>query len=139
MDLQLLLALVVGIATIVVLVLRTRLDAFIALLISGLVTGAIAGLPMNDTINSILTGFGNTLASIGIVIGLGVAVGKILEVSGAADALAQAFVRMLGEGREHWALAGTGYVVSIPVFVDSGFVIMNPLARSLARPRARGT
>jgi gluconate:H+ symporter, GntP family len=136
-DVQLLLALVLGIATIVVLVLRTRLDAFVALLIAALVTGFIAGAPAGEIISSITTGFGNTLASIGIVIGLGVAIGKILEVSGAADALAQKFVKLLGKGREHWAMAGTGAVVSIPVFCDSGYVIMNPLARSIAR-RIRG-
>ncbi|RFU20348.1 GntP family permease [Geodermatophilus marinus] len=137
MDVKLLLALLLGIATIVVLVLRTRLDAFVALLVAALVTGFVAGSPAGETITSITTGFGNTLASIGIVIGLGVAIGKVLEVSGAADALARTFVRALGRGREHWAMAGTGAVVSIPVFCDSGYVIMNPLARSIAR-RLRG-
>jgi len=132
-DLQLLLALVLGIGTIIVVVLRTRLDAFVALLLAALVTGFVAGAPPIETISSITTGFGNTLASIGIVIGLGVGIGKILEVSGAADALARAFVKAMGRGREHWAMAGTGFVVSIPVFCDSGFVIMNPLARSIAR------
>lgn len=133
MDLQLLLALVLGIGTIIFLVLRTRIDAFVALLIAALVTGFVAGSPALDTINSMTLGFGNTLASIGIVIGLGVAIGKILEVSGAADRLARTFVKALGKGREHWAMAGTGAVVSIPVFCDSGYVIMNPLARSIAR------
>ncbi|WP_148572599.1 GntP family permease [Nocardioides caldifontis] len=137
MDLQLLLALVLGISTIVVVVLFTRLDAFVALLLASLVTGFVAGVPALDTINSMTTGFGTTLASIGIVIGLGVGIGKILEVSGAADTLARAFVKALGRGREHWAMAGTGAVVSIPVFCDSGYVIMNPLARSIAR-RLRG-
>lgn len=132
-DLQLLLALVLGIATIVFLVLRTRIDAFVALLLAALVTGFVAGSPALETITSMTTGFGTTLSSIGIVIGLGVAIGKILEVSGAADALARTFVRVLGRGREHWAMAGTGAVVSIPVFCDSGYVIMNPLARSIAR------
>ncbi len=133
MDLQLLLALVLGIGTIIVVVLRTRLDAFVALLLAALVTGFVAGAPPIETISSITKGFGNTLASIGIVIGLGVGIGKILEVSGAADALARAFVKAMGKGREHWAMAGTGAIVSIPVFCDSGFVIMNPLARSIAR------
>lgn len=133
MDLQLLLALVLGIGTIIFLVLRTRIDAFVALLLAALVTGFVAGSPALETITSMTTGFGNTLASIGIVIGLGVAIGKILEVSGAADALAKTFVKALGRGREHWAMAGTGAVVSIPVFCDSGYVIMNPLARSIAR------
>ncbi|GAA1477188.1 GntP family permease [Nocardioides aestuarii] len=138
MDLQLLLALVVGIATIVVLVLRTRLDAFAALLIAALVTGSIAGSAPTDTITSITTGFGTTLGSIGIVIGLGVAVGKILEVSGGADALARAFLKAFGKGREPWAMGSTGALVSIPVFCDSGYVIMNPLARSIARVKQGG-
>lgn len=138
MDLQLLLALVIGIATIVVLVLRTRLDAFAALLIAALVTGSIAGSAPTDTITSITTGFGTTLGSIGIVIGLGVAVGKILEVSGGADALAHAFLRAFGKGRESWAMGSTGALVSIPVFCDSGYVIMNPLARSIARVKQGG-
>jgi gluconate:H+ symporter, GntP family len=137
-DLQLLAALVLGIAAIVVIVLWTRLDAFVALLISALVVGFVAGSPVTETLSSITTGFGNTMASIGIVIGLGVAVGKILEVSGGADALARAFVRALGRGREPWAMAGTGGLVSIPVFCDSGYVIMNPLARSIARRKRTG-
>lgn len=137
MDLQLLIALVVGIALIVVIVLFTRLDAFVALLLSALAVGFVAGQPATDTLDSITTGFGATLGSIGIVIGLGVAVGKMLEVSGAADALARAFVRALGRDREPWAMAGTGSLVSIPVFCDSGYVIMHPLARSIAR-RKRG-
>ncbi|GAA2073358.1 gluconate:H+ symporter [Streptomyces albiaxialis] len=138
MDLQLLAALVLGIATIVVIVLRTRMDAFFALLVAALVTGFVAGEPATKVIDAITTGFGNTLGSIGIVIGLGVGLGKILEVSGAADALAKAFVKALGKGREPWAMGGTGAVVSIPVFCDSGYVIMNPLARSIARRKRAG-
>lgn len=133
MDLQLLAALVLGIATIIVIVLRTRLDAFVALLVAALVTGFVAGAPATGILESIIAGFGSTMGSIGIVIGLGVGIGKILEVSGAADALARSFVSLLGRGREPWAMAGTGAVVSIPVFCDSGYVIMNPLARSIAR------
>ncbi|WEV78764.1 SLC13 family permease [Janibacter cremeus] len=138
MDIQLLLALVLGIAAIIVLVLRTRLDAFIALLIAGLVTGIVAGQPLTDIVGSITDGFGSTLGSIGIVIGLGVAIGKLLEVSGAADALARAFLRGFGKDREEWAMGTVGSLVSIPVFCDSGYVIMNPLARSIARVKRGG-
>ncbi|WP_275004018.1 GntP family permease [Promicromonospora iranensis] len=138
MDLQLLLALLLGIVTIIVVVLRTRLDAFVALLLASVVTGAVAGQPLLDTVTSITTGFGNTLASIGIVIGLGVGIGKILEVSGAADSLARAFLRAFGKGREEWAMGSVGALVSIPVFCDSGYVIMNPLARSIARVKRGG-
>ncbi|PPB49687.1 gluconate permease [Arthrobacter pityocampae] len=138
MDIQLLLALVLGIATIIVLVLKTRLDAFVALLIAALVTGIVAGQAPLDIVSSITTGFGNTLASIGIVIGLGVGIGKILEVSGAANSLAMAFLKLFGKGREPWALGSVGALVSIPVFCDSGYVIMNPLARSIARVKRAG-
>uniref|UniRef100_UPI002868203D GntT/GntP/DsdX family permease n=1 Tax=Streptomyces phytophilus TaxID=722715 RepID=UPI002868203D len=138
MDLQLLAALVLGIATIIVIVLRTRLDAFVALLVASLVTGFVAGAPATEILDSITAGFGSTLGSIGIVIGLGVGLGKILEVSGAADALARMFVRAFGKGREPWAMGTTGAVVSIPVFCDSGYVIMNPLARSIARVKRAG-
>jgi len=137
-DIQLLLALVLGIATIIVLVLRTRLDAFVALLIAALVTGIVAGQAPLDIVSAITTGFGNTLASIGIVIGLGVGIGKVLEVSGAANALALAFLKLFGKGREPWALGTVGALVSIPVFCDSGYVILNPLARSIARVKRAG-
>jgi gluconate:H+ symporter, GntP family len=138
MDPILLVALVVGIALIVVIVLKTRLDAFAGLLIASVVIGVIAGQSLPGIVGSIKTGFGNTLASIGIVIGLGVAIGKILEVSGAAQAIAVAFLRLFGKGREPWAMTSIGALISIPVFCDSGYVIMNPLARAIARVKRYG-
>lgn len=138
MDPILLIALVVGIALIVVVVLRTRLDAFAALLIASVVIGLIAGQSLPGIVGSIKTGFGNTLASIGIVIGLGVAIGKILEVSGAAQSIALAFLKLFGKGREPWAMTSIGALISIPVFCDSGYVIMNPLARAIAKVKRYG-
>lgn len=138
MDVQLIVALIIGIATIVFVVLRTRLDAFVALLLAAIVTGVIAGQSLLDTVDAITSGFGSTLASIGIVIGLGVGIGKMLEVSGAADALAKAFLKLFGKGKEEWAMGTVGAIVSIPVFCDSGYVIMNPLARAIARVKHGG-
>ena len=138
MDPILLLALVVGIALIVIIVLRTRLDAFAGLLIASVVIGLIAGQSLPGIVDSIKTGFGDTLASIGIVIGLGVAIGKILEVSGAAQAIAVAFLRLFGKGREPWAMTSIGALISVPVFCDSGYVIMNPLARAIAKVKQYG-
>lgn len=130
-------ALLVAIALVVVVVLFTRLDAFVGLLLGAIAVGAVAGAPMDDTLTLMTTGFGNTLGNIGIVIGLGVMIGKILEKSGGADALAQAFLRIFGRGREDWAMVTTGTAVSVPVFCDSGYVIMHPLSRSLARRSGR--
>ncbi|MBV2366626.1 GntP family permease [Streptomonospora nanhaiensis] len=133
MELQLLAALLVGVAAVVAIIVWTRLDAFVGLLAGALVTGVIAGVPVTELIEHITTGFGNTLAGIGIVIALGVMIGKVLEESGGADALARMFLNMAGKGREDVAMTATGAVVSVPVFCDSGFVILHPLARSLAR------
>lgn len=133
MDLQLLAALLIGVTLVIVIILTTRLDAFPALLIGAVATGLIAGVTPVELVGMITTGFGNTLASIGIVIGLGVALGKILEVTGGADALARWFVAAFGKGREPAAMASTGAIVSVPVFCDTGYVMLHPLARSLAR------
>src|SRR5690606_20392705 len=133
MDPLLLAALLLGVASAVALILWSRLDAFVGLLAGALVTGAVAGVPAAELIEHITTGFGNTLAGIGIVIAMGVMIGKVLEETGGADALAKMFVRLAGKGREDVAMTATGAVVSVPVFCDSGFVILHPLAKSLAR------
>lgn len=133
MDVQLLAALILGVAAVVAIIVWSRLDAFVGLLVGALVTGVVAGVPVTDLIGHITSGFGDTLAGIGIVIALGVMIGKVLEESGGADALARMFVRAFGKGREDVAMTATGSVVSVPVFCDSGFVILHPLARSLAR------
>jgi len=132
-DVQLLAALVLGVGLLIGLILFTRFDAFLALVTASIVTGLIAGVSGPETVRMVITGFGNTLGSIGIVIVMGVMIGKLLELSGAADTLAAMFLAMAGRGREDWAMAGTGALVSIPVFCDSGFVIMHPIPRSLTR------
>jgi GntP family gluconate:H+ symporter len=137
MEVQLLAALLLGVGTVIALIVWSRLDAFVGLLAGALVTGVVAGVPAPELVGHLTTGFGNTLAGIGIVIALGVMIGTVLERSGGADALAKAFVRMAGKGREDVAMTATGAVVSVPVFCDSGFVILHPLARSLARRYGR--
>ncbi|WP_047871445.1 GntP family permease [Nocardiopsis sp. RV163] len=137
MEVQLLAALLLGVATVIALILWSRLDAFVGLLAGALVTGVVAGVPAAELVEHLTTGFGDTLAGIGVVIALGVMIGTVLERSGGADALAKAFVRMAGKGREDVAMTATGAVVSVPVFCDSGFVILHPLARSLARRYGR--
>ena len=128
-----LVGLVLAVFVLIFLVLRTRVHALIAMITAACIAGVVGGMSVNETIKSITTGFGNTLASIGIIIGLGVMMGRILEVSGAAEQIANSFVRLLGKGKEAVALAITGYFVSIPIFVDSAFVILFPIVRALAR------
>lgn len=125
--------LLIAVFVLVVLVLRTRVHAFIAMLIAAAIAGLIGGMSVNDTLGAISKGFGGTLGGIGIVIGLGVMMGSVLEASGAAEKMAYSFIKILGKKKEEWALAITGYIVSIPIFVDSAFVILYPVAKALAK------
>ncbi|MDG6264146.1 gluconate:H+ symporter [Glaesserella parasuis] len=125
--------LIIAVFVLVYLVLKTRVHAFIAMLIASAIAGLIGGMTVNETLGAISKGFGGTLGGIGIVIGLGVMMGSVLEVSGAAEKMAYSFIKMLGKKKEEWALAITGYVVSIPIFVDSAFVILYPVAKALAK------
>ena len=129
--------LLIAIFVLIYLVLRTRVHAFIAMLIAASIAGICGGLSATETISAISKGFGSTLGSIGIVIGLGVMMGRILEVSGAAEKMAFSFIKFLGEKKEEWALAITGYIVSIPIFVDSAFVVLYPVAKALAKNSKR--
>ncbi|MEC5423094.1 gluconate:H+ symporter [Virgibacillus sp. C22-A2] len=130
---QMIIGLVLGIALLIILVLKTKIHAFIALLIAASVTGIVGGMNPTDVISTITNGFGSTLGSIGIIIGLGVMMGRILEVSGAAEKLAYTLVKKLGKKKEEWAMAVAGYVVAIPIFVDSAFVILQPLVKAISR------
>lgn len=130
---QMILGLVIGIAVLILLVLKTKIHAFIALIIAASITGIVGGMNPSDVVTEITEGFGSTLGSIGIVIGFGVMMGKILETSGAAEKLAYSLIKTLGKKKEEWAMAVAGYIVSIPIFLDSAFVILNPLVKALSR------
>lgn len=129
--------LVIAVFVLVLLVLRTRVHPLIAMIAAASIAGITGGMSLSETLDSVTRGFGATLASIGIVIGLGVMMGRILEVSGAAEQIAHSFVRWLGHRRETWAMALTGYFVSIPIFVDSAFVILFPIVKALSKTSGR--
>lgn len=130
---QMLIGLGIGIILLVIMILKTKIHVFLALIIASIIVGLVGGLGPDATISAITTGFGGTLGSIGIIIGLGVMMGKMLELSGAAEKMATTFLRLFGKGKEEWALSITGFLVSIPIFCDSGFVILSPLAKALSR------
>lgn len=133
MEFQLIFGLALAIFVLVFLVVKTKVHAVVALVIAASIAGLIGGMLPADVIGSITKGFGATLSTIGLVIGFGVMMGRILEVSGAAERMAYTLIRWLGEKREEWALCITGYIVSIPIFCDSAFVILSPLVKALAR------
>lgn len=129
--------LVVAIAVLIVLVLKTKVHALLALIIAASIAALAAGMTPEVAVASITKGFGSTLATIGLVVGFGVMMGRILEVSGAAEKLAITMIRWLGNKREEWALSVAGYIISIPIFVDSAFVILTPLVKALATSTGR--
>lgn len=131
--LQISIGLVLAISVLITLVLFTRVHAFPALIIAALIAGVVGGYGFSETIDSIKKGFGGTLGSIGIIIGFGVIMGAVFEMSGAAKRMALFFIRLFGKGREDFALALTGFVVSIPIFCDSAFIILSSLAKAIAR------
>lgn len=144
---RMLLGLAAGIILMIVLVSKTKVHTFIALLLAAIVTGLIGGMsPADMTVmvdgasttrvgimTALKNGFGDTLKSTGIIIGLGVMMGGILEESGAAEQMAYSFIRAVGKKKEEWALAITGWFISIPVFADSAIVIFAPLCKAMSR------
>lgn len=128
----LLVLLLAAIVFIVVMTARVRLHPFLVLLLTSLGVGLLAGVPAAQVVSAVTSGFGSTLSSIGIVIAAGTIMGYVMEKSGAALVMANSILRLVGEKRSALAMAVTGGVVSIPVFCDSGFVILSPLNRSLA-------
>lgn len=130
---QMLIGLGIGLVVLIFLILKSRIHVFVALIIAAVIIGIVGGLDSNDTVKAITDGFGGTLGSIGIIIGFGIMMGQMFELSGAAERMARTFLKLFGKGREELALAITGFLVSIPIFCDSGFVILSPLAKALSR------
>ena len=123
-------------ALIVFIVLATtslKLHPFLALLAAAFLAGFAYQLPAGEIVSLITSGFGGILGGIGIVIALGTIIGVILERSGAAITLAESVIRVLGQRFPTLTMSIIGYVVSIPVFCDSGYVILNSLKNAMAK------
>jgi GntP family gluconate:H+ symporter len=127
------LLLLLSILLIILLTTRLQVHAFLALLLSGILFGLFAGIPLADIVVAIEEGFGGTIGKIGVVIVAGTIIGTFLERSGGAYALAERILKVIGQKHVPLAMSIIGYIVSIPVFADSGFVILAPLNRALSR------
>ncbi len=126
-------AALLGIAILLFLIIRTKLHAFVALLLISLFIGAAAGMPLDAAIQSVTTGMGDTLGTIAILVGLGAMFGQMLETSGGAERMADTLLRTLGEKNAHWARGFAGFLIAIPVFFDVGFIILVPTIYGLTR------
>ena len=125
--------LVVAIAFIIFATARLKLHPFLALLIAAFGFGILSGMPLADVVKSVNDGFGGTIGYIGIVILAGAIIGAFLEHSGGAYRLAESVLRITGRNNVPAAMSIMGYVVSIPVFCDSGFILLSPLNKALCR------
>lgn len=122
-----------GVALLLLLVLKARINAFISLLITAIFVGILAGMPLKEVTAAIQKGMGETLGFIAVVVGLGAIFGQILESSGGAHALANYMLKKFGQGRASWAMMITGFIVAIPVFFDVGLIIFIPIIYALGR------
>lgn len=132
-EYSLLFAVLAGITLLLILILYFKIQAFLALLISSIAVGLLAGMPAMKIIESVQVGMGGTLGFIAIVVGLGAMFGAILEHSGGVQALAASILNRTGEKKASWALMITGFLVAIPVFFDVGFVILAPVVYALQK------
>ena len=138
-GLPLILAFVLAVVLMIVAISKFKVHPFLALMGVSVLLALVAGIPLVKTgdVNGIAdvigAGFSGTFSSIGIVIILGALIGSILEQTGAALKLADMVVKLVGQKNPELALELMGWVVSIPVFCDSGFVILDPIRRALVR------
>ncbi|MDQ3551735.1 MAG: GntP family permease, partial [Bacteroidota bacterium] len=136
-DYFLLASVLTGIAVLLVLILVFRIQAFLALLISSITVGLLAGMSPEKIVEAIQTGMASTLGFIAVIIGLGAMFGALLEHSGGVQSLAAAILKKTGEKKAPWALVVTGFLVGIPVFFDVGFIILVPVVYALQKKTSK--
>ena len=129
----LIIAFVVAIVAMILLISKLKVHPFLAIMGISLLLAIVAGIPLTQIPGVIGSGFSGTFTSIGIVIILGAFIGSVLEKTGAALKLADMVIRLVGEKNPQLAIELMGWVVSIPVFCDSGFVILNPIRKALVK------
>lgn len=127
---------IIGVLFIVISSAKFKLHPFLGLIIAALFVGIASGMPLADVVTNINEGFGGLMTSIGIIIVAGTIIGTILERSGAAYRMAEVVLRIVGPKHPQLAMSLIGYVVSIPVFCDSGYIILSSLQKSLAKRAA---
>ncbi|UII79265.1 GntP family permease [Flagellimonas sp. CMM7] len=132
-ETHLLFAVLGGIAVLLFLILKLRINAFIALLIGSITVGLIAGLDANQIIKTVQDGMGSTLGFVATVVGLGAMFGGILEASGGAKTIADFMVSKFGLKKAPSAMVISGFLIAIPVFFDVAFIILVPMIYALQR------
>ena len=130
---MLVLIFLLSIVILFLLIIKFKWEPFLALIAVSLLVGVLAGVPALEIPSIITEGFGNSLAGVGLIIGLGIILGKLLESSGAIETIAQSLVKIFGKKKTTSAVTFTGSLVSIPVFFDAAFIILVNLIKSLSK------
>ncbi len=125
--------LILAVAVLVLCTVKLKIHPFFALIATTVVFALVSGMGMEDMLSAFTSGMGGTMADIGLVIALGTVTGALLEKSGAAETMAKTILKITGEKHAALGLAITGYFVSIPVFCDSAFVLLSPIAKRLSK------
>ena len=132
-GLPLVLVFVLAIVVMIIAISKFKVHPFLSIMGVSLILALVAGIPLTNIADVIGAGFSGTFSSIGIVIILGALIGSILEQTGAAFKLADLVIKLVGKKNPELAIELMGWVVSIPVFCDSGFVILDPIRKALVR------
>jgi len=122
-----------AIALLLFMIMKLRIHAFLALITVSLLTAIATGVPANQIVPTMTSGFGSTLASVALLVGLGAMLGRMIETSGGAQVLTDALIKAFGEKRAPLALAVASLLMGFPIFFDAGLVVMLPIIFAVAR------
>jgi GntP family gluconate:H+ symporter len=133
-DASVLLPIAAGaVALLLLLIMRFKVHAFLALVLVSILTALVTQIPYDKIVPTLLTGFGNTLASVALLVGLGAMIGRLLEVTGGAQVLADTLISKFGEAKAPFALGVASLLFGFPIFFDAGLVVMLPIIFSVAK------
>lgn len=138
-PMRLMIAALAGIIVLLVLIIRFKLHPVLSMMISAIIIGIGAGMPLTMISDTVEKGVGKTLQGIALLVGLGSMFGGILEVSGGAQRIAETLINKFGQKKAGWALGLTGLVIGTTVFFEAGVVVLIPLAFSVAKQTQKST
>jgi GntP family gluconate:H+ symporter len=122
-----------AVALLLFLIMVTKLHAFVALILVSVLTAVAAGIPVGDIPDALIYGFADTIGSVALLVGLGVMIGRLLEVTGGAQVLADTLINRFGEKRAPLALGVAALLFGFPIFFDAGLVVFLPIIMTVAR------
>ena len=123
----------IGIAILLVMIIRFKIQAFVALLTVSILVAVASTIPLKDVFTVVATGVGGTMGKVALLIALGAILGRMIEVSGGVQSLADHFTAKLGAKRVAVALTGVGFLVAIPVFFEVGVIVLVPIVYAFAK------